>query len=114
MKIKYTAETPIGTFTRSSVRTYTHVVVAKERSEASLNKGYEGFIAKNGHHYPTEMLLKIAEGHQKDLATRCERTKMFGFAGSQELANKLAASARSQGWVHVYVVEVKKLYLGRG
>lgn len=39
-KIKLTATTPVGTFTRTTARTYTHVVVARQDQAAARERAY--------------------------------------------------------------------------
>lgn len=125
-KVKLSVTTPLGTFTRTTARVYTHVIASRGRPVAWQVKNAEQAIRSaqaNIRYYqsgvsrstPEQIANGIASEQKRIarysdpafLAAEAQAVTMWGWASRLDLAEKVAAKARSYGYTDVQIFEVR-------
>lgn len=98
MATKLTVKTEVGTFTRTTARTYTHIVVAvggySQAYTARLRVGAADFEAAQAVKPEGDDAYRSCfnrEGIEKKIAAAAERVAVLGWAGRLDLARKVQA-----------------------
>ena len=93
MKTKYAVQFAGQTFTRTTARTYSHIVVAKRDANTAMR-----WAERNGEQYVNEVQAKINDGVY-------DKYQLQGFCGDFYLAQKLAGSLGS-AWTDAQIVAI--------
>lgn len=90
-KTKLTVVTPVGTFTRTTARTYTHLVAVSTYTDAYLARAEAEYDA-----FPWWQQRKAAAAEWH----------VLGWSGRLDLARKVATSYQAGLYVHVRIFDV--------
>jgi hypothetical protein len=124
-KVKLSVETPLGTFTRTTARTYAFVVASRGKDAAHLAREARSqkaaaeqniaYYESGRSSYTPEQRAGYIAGEQKriarwsdpaHLAQEAQAVTEWGWASRLDLAEKVAAKARSYGYTDVQIFEV--------
>lgn len=94
-KRKLVVKTDVGTFTRTTARTYTHIVIVSRYTDAQLAK--MDAVYSEGNAWWTAKKAEDAAGTWREL----------GWAGRLDLAVKVATGVYASHYQHVRIVDVK-------
>lgn len=100
MKHRYIATLNGEEFARSTDRVYTHAVICKDQYPVK-------YIASKA---PRRNWRRAAPGHfvREEGKPAISTEAWAQFCGSRDLAEKVAASQRNKGWVHVTIVPARE------